>query len=530
MNQNEEKENQKESRKLMLLQAIHARTADWHIKESRYHDLLRRLNEDFDPPLTDDEISEIADLSLNDLLDLIREYSNSDKKSTPNYPWTDLGNSERFVDSFGKKMRYCHTHKKWFVYDGIRWKKDRRGKIFEYAKKTIVAMYGELSNFEDNERQEKFLKFILSSQREPRVKAMVSMTQSDEGIAIVPEDLDKDSLLLNVKNGTFNLESFSLCAHSPEHYITKLAAVDYNADAKCERWLQFLDEIFSGNEHLIKFLQKAVGYSLSDSISEQVIFILYGSGENGKSTFITTIKELLGDYALQTPMSTFLVKQNDNAIPNDVAKLKGARFVSAIEADEGKKLSEALVKQLTGKDYVSARFLYGEFFDFFPRCKIFLAVNHRPEIKGTDHAIWRRIRLISFNVAFSDAKQDKELGEKLKKEFPGILNWAIEGYKLWKEEGLGHPNEIQEATQSYRDEMDVLGNYLDQCCEVKKSNFIASKNLYRHFKDWTEKNGEYTMSHRKFSLELQNKGLRKEHTRAGEKWMGVDLLFVEKNF
>ena len=207
------------------------------------------------------------------------------------------------------------------------------------------------------------------------------------------------------------------------------------------------------------YVQTAVGYSLTGLTSEQCFFVLHGLGDNGKTKLMETIKALMGDYATQTPTETFLVKGRGGQIPNDIAALRGARLVTSVEVDAGRHLSEALIKQVTGEDEVTARFLYKELFTFKPQFKLWLATNHKPVIRGSEHAIWRRIRLIPFTVKIPEAEQDKTLGNKLLSELPGILNWALEGCRLWQAEGLTAPAAVQAATQEYREEMDVLGDF-----------------------------------------------------------------------
>jgi putative DNA primase/helicase len=259
-----------------------------------------------------------------------------------------------------------------------------------------------------------------------------------------------------------------------------------------------------GNQDLIKFLQKAVGYSLTGSTREQVIFMFDGSGANGKSTFITLVLSLLGDYAQQTPTETLLRKQG--GIPNDIARLKGARFVAAVEAESGRQLAEVLIKQLTGGDRITARFLYKELFEFEPTFKLFLAVNHKPNIKGTDHAIWRRVHVIPFKVTIPPEERDRNLGEKLKAEHPGILRWAVEGCLLWQKEGLGVPESVTEATNDYRAEMDVIVDFIAECCEIDPTAKTKFSDLYRRYIEWSNENGQLNVSAPEFGQRLMEHG------------------------
>jgi putative DNA primase/helicase len=285
--------------------------------------------------------------------------------------------------------------------------------------------------------------------------------------------------------------------HRQEDMITKIARVDYDPAAECPAWKQFVREIMNYNSDIIMFLQNAAGWALTGDTSEQTMFILFGSGANGKSTFLNTIMYVLGDYAIATPTETFMKKTGDQ-LTNDIARLRGTRFVTTTEAEQGKRLSEPLIKQITGNDRMTARFLYGEFFNFVPTFKIFMATNHKPVIKGTDYGIWRRIKLIPFTTRIEEEKQDKHLEEKLRSEASGILNWLLEGAMRWKKEGLRAPAVILNATDEYRGEMDVIGNFLKECCVRVPGSTIRIRELFKVYQEWCEENNEHACSERFF--------------------------------
>jgi len=269
-----------------------------------------------------------------------------------------------------------------------------------------------------------------------------------------------------------------------------------------------LEEIFNGDKKLIDFTQRAVGYSLTGLTVEQVLFILYGTGANGKSVFLNLIGDLLGDYSITTPASTF--KDKPYEIPNDIARMAGARLVKSAEIKEGDRLNEERIKALTGGDWVTARFLHNEWFDFEPIAKFWIAVNHKPVIRGSDEAIWRRIRLIPFEVFFPPGKRDQHLYEKLKGELPGILAWAVEGCLRWQVEHLEPVGKVKEATNSYREESDIIAQFLEQRTTPCADGKVKAGDLYNAYKDWCEEEGESPVGKKTFSDRLQENGFRKK--------------------
>jgi putative DNA primase/helicase len=270
---------------------------------------------------------------------------------------------------------------------------------------------------------------------------------------------------------------------------------------------------------LITYLQRLIGYCLTGDVSEQVLWFLYGTGANGKSTFLNTILALLGDYAMQS-VSDLLMQKKNESHPTDRADLFGRRFVSTIETEQGKKLAEALVKQLTGGDTIRARHLYQDFFEFPPTHKILLAANYKPVVYGTDHAIWRRIKLIPFTVTITEQQKDKNLFQKLKNELPGILNWAIKGCLDWQKNGLGEPQEVYKATEQYRSEQDLLEQFITDHCEVHQKRSVQASILFDTFKN---KTGNTDISKMDFKQRMENKKFKQERRAGGFFWIGIGL-------
>jgi len=443
------------------------------------------------------------------------------------YHLTDLGNAQRMVARHGANLRYCHPWKRWFVWGGARWAQDDTAQVRRWAKDTVRAIYAEASRLPDEDRRKAVAKHALRSESDQKLRAMAALTESEPGIPVLPNQLDRQPWRLNVLNGTLDLRTGELLPHERADLMTKLAPVGYDPDATCPLWLAFLDRVMDSNEMLIRFLQRAVGYSLTASTVEQCFLILYGTGANGKSTFLQTVSAMAGDgYARQTPIETLLVRQG-RGIPNDIARLQGARLVTAQEAEEGQRLAESLVKQLTGGDRVAARFLHAEFFEFEPQFKIWLATNHKPAIKGTDYAIWRRIRLVPFTVTIPEAEQDKDLGTKLLAELDGILAWAVRGCLDWQRDGLGTPSEVIKATQVYRDESDVVGRFLEACCVQTENTRARAGALYKAYKAWCEESGERPISGTRFGLRLTERGLDKVKT-THVFYLGIGLLAEEE--
>lgn len=440
------------------------------------------------------------------------------------YPNTDLGNAERFAADHAERARFCHAMGSWLIWDGTRWAKDRDGSIQSLAKETVRNLQrraGELTN--DTERHD-LLKFGLQSEQVHRINAMLSLARNEPGIPVGESDLDSDPWLFNVLNGTIDLRTGSLHEHRRDDLITKIAPIDYAPEASCPLWLKFLVDVTNGNDDLAAYLQRAVGYTLTGDVSEQVLFMLYGTGANGKSTFLEALRAVFGDYAEVTDFNTLMVT-NRTGPRNDLAKLQGARFVTATESDEGKRMAEPVVKQITGKDQISARPLYKEFTNFVPQFKFWLGMNHRPAIQGTDSGIWRRIHLIPFEVCIEDEKRDRHLLEKLKMEAPGILAWAIQGLAKYRRVGLGQPEVVRAATTDYRLDQDVLGRFIEARCLVAPTTSIGGRVLYDGFRKWCAENVEEPWNERRFSQSMAERKFQK--TRGGPTrgvvWFGIQL-------
>jgi len=436
---------------------------------------------------------------------------------------SELGNAERLVARHGKDIRYCHEWNKWLIWTGTHWQIDLTGEVERRAKETIRAIYSEAAEIEDEEKRAALAKHAAKSETNRAISAMVELAKSEPGIPVLSDQLDSDIWLLNCKNGTLDLRTGELRPHNRKDYITRIIPTEYNPYADFEEWAKFLHRIMNDNAELISFLQRAVGYSLTGSTREQCLFMLYGCGANGKTTFLEAISDVLAGYAQRTPTDTLLAKDT-SGISNDIARLKGARFVVASEVEEGKRMAESLVKQMTGGEKMTARFMRAEYFEFMPHFKLWVGTNHKPVIRGTDQAIWRRIKLIPFNVTIPPEERDKNLLNKLRREMPGILNWAVMGCMDWQKNGLGEPEEVIKATNDYRSEMDVLTRFVSDCCTTATQRGTKSSELYKKYAEWSKDNGEFALSQTKFSTRMQEKGFNKTRTNRGMVWEGIAIV------
>jgi putative DNA primase/helicase len=436
---------------------------------------------------------------------------------------TDLGNAERLIARHGHNLRYCYPRRKWFVWDGTRWKIDENGEVMRYGKKTVRSIRHAAADADTKEERKRLWKHAKSSESKTRLRAMEELARSEEGVPAQPGALDADNWLLNTESGTVDLRRGKLFGHDRGDLITKKAPVSYDPEAECLRWLQFLDEVFAGDQELIDYVQRALGYSMTGSTEEQKIFIPHGSGANGKGTFINTVKHILGDYA-QATRPGLLMRRNSSGGPSEgEAALRGARFVSTSETGSRQKFSEATVKRLTGSDTVRARFLRENEIEFEPTHKIWLATNHKPVIEDTDHAIWRRIQLIPFNVTFSEEEQDEQLEEKLKEEAPGILRWMVEGCRKWQKHGLDPAQSVREATSQYRSEMDVIGAFLDEECVENSNATVQASTLYQAYENWCDRKGEKPEKQRGFGMRMTERGFERERKRDGYHYLGLGI-------
>jgi putative DNA primase/helicase len=447
---------------------------------------------------------------------------------------TDLGNAERFIALHGHDLRYVPQWG-WLSWDGRRWCRDSLVAPMEYAKDTVRRIL----QLDAEQRDGDLERHARKSESFHRLQAMLAVAQSDPRVVRGPEEFDTQPMLLTCLNGTLDLETGQLRSHVREDHITRLAPVAYDRDAwhpdayyaqygdggdgaGLPLWNRFIRDITEDDPALAGYLQRAVGYSLTGSTREAAFFIAYGGGRNGKSKFLEAVRGVFGDYGQAIPTAT-LLEHYGHDIPNDLAALAGSRLATAAEPKAGAKWNESIIKQLTGGDSIAARFLHREFFTFRPVAKLWLGTNHKPETNEDTAALWRRIKLIPFLAYFDGSRDDPQIGEKLIGEAERILAWAVQGCLDWQRGGLGEPERVQQATQGYRDEQDVLGDFLLEQCQIGDDCKVKARELYKAYERWVWDRHSKPLKEKQFLALVEQKGFRRAKQAQGMMVLGVGL-------
>lgn len=444
---------------------------------------------------------------------------------------TDCGNAERLKAAAGEDVCYCHGFKKWLIWDETRWKIDLVDEILRRAKATILQFLSQAIQAK-NEQAEKFARQSLDARR---LHAMVSLAECE--LPITPEQLDTNPYLLNFRNATVDLRTGDCRPHSQEDFITKVIEHDYNAEATCPLFEATLLRLMGGGpdaseeevnraEALVNHLHKAIGYSATGITSEKVVFVVHGSGANGKTTILVIIFQCLGEYSGVVLVESIMSRQENNNASADLADLRGARFVMTSETEEGQRLAEGKLKRITqgvagGK--IKACRKYENPIEFTETHKLWMDCNHKPVVRGTNAGIWNRIHLIPFNVTISPDEIDRELPTKLMAEAPGILAWIVAGAVRWFQEGLGRPPEVAEALREYREEMDQVGRFVDECCVVGSFATAKAREVYMCYRKWAEDAGESFVTETAFGRKLAERAFVKKHTEHGARYEGIGL-------
>lgn len=453
--------------------------------------------------------------------------AHSGKADTPTEPLfpcnlTDKGNAERIILQHSGELRFIEDTGHWINWESGYWQMDKARSAARWRMmQTITSMHEEAGSSAFTGDRKALSQWALTSESRVRIDSAVSLAKEHPQITTRITELDADPMLLGVRNGVVNLRTGVLGPADPDNLITHQVATEFDPDAKCPLWERTLERI-QPDPVLRSFLHRCIGYSLTALTGEQVMFLVYGRGANGKSLVVETLLELLGGYSQKAPSDLLLARSASSDLSNDVARLRGARLVAAIETDEGRKLAEARVKEITGGDRISARFLHKEFFEFRPVSKLWLVTNHKPRISGTDDGIWRRIVQIPFSEYISEADRDLDLAQKLRRELPGILAWAVRGCLDWQKQGLNKPRAVIELGKEYRADQDVLGGFLDDRCVQRERVSVTAKALYAEYQSWCEENGHAPSSQTMFGSKLRDRGFQKEK-KGTVIWHGVAL-------
>lgn len=399
------------------------------------------------------------------------------------FPRNDLGFSQMIAATNVGILKFNHDMSSWLVWDKYWWSVDKTSRILQKAIETTELLREISAGIEDDDAREDALKYVSRIQNKSKIDAALALAKSHDGIATRHFEWNRQPMLLGVRNGVVDLCKGKIIEPDPEALISTHLDIDYQSAKPPTRWLRFLDEIFEGRKDVISFVQRAIGYTLTGDTSEQCFFLLVGTGANGKSVFLHTLRTLMGEYAVSSPFSTFLRGSNPS-LSNDLAMISGRRLVVASEANESTSFDEARIKTITGGETISARFLHQEFFEFRPICKIWLSVNHLPTVRDDSEGFWRRVRRIDFPHEFRGSEKDPHLAETLEAELPGILAWAVEGSLLWQKQGLTPPQSIESSTHGYREKSDILAPFYQECCKFGETEVVADDDLYRAYRNW----------------------------------------------
>jgi len=475
------------------------------------------------PPLDDVELQNIAKS--------VARYEPVDAKELreEQFPRSESGDAELLVRLYNDTLRYDYRRKRWLLWKKHWWRDDDVEEVLLLAKETARFRQRLAFAIKDDDKRTKALAWAFGGESRRRRENMLRLARLEPPISDDGENWDKDPSLVGVSNGVVDLRRGELRDGRQADRITRVIPFDFDPTAQCPGWEKFLDEIFGGDEKLVEFIHLAVGYSLTGDTSEEILFILYGTGWNGKSVFLRTLSYVFGPYAWNAAFTTFELRGRSE-IPHDLAGLDGARFVTASETNEGRRLNEARIKSLTGRDLATARFMYEREFTFMPVCKIWLGVNHKPVIRDDSLGFWRRIRLVPFEQSFKGEAEDKTLDEKLKAEAPGILAWAVGGAVTWREKGLTFPEKVKLATTAYEEESDPLAEFLEECCILEAKCKSRASVLYAEYQRWSN---EYKLSQRsrlgpkQFSQRMVSRFTKKKES-SGIVYHGVGVLVEAK--
>ncbi len=446
----------------------------------------------------------------------------------PGFNLTDYGNAERLVNLFGEVIRFSPERKSWLVWTGKVWKWDTGGiEIAKLAKMTSRNIYREVADESDDGLRKELDKHARATERQVRLDAMIKSAESEPGIAVNLTDMDSNHWLLNVNNGTIDLRTGEIKVHNRKDLITEILPIEYDAEATSAEWNTFLHRIFSGNADLIAYVQRSLGYSITGDQSEQAFFFCYGSGFNGKSTLLNACRLVMGNYATEIPPTAFMIDKTKRGGPDEaIANLKNKRLVCSTELEDGQRLSVSLVKRMTGGEPLWCEHKFERGYNFQPTHKLWLSGNHEPVITDTTNSIWFRLKKIPFTIEIPESDRKKGYAEKLASEqAAAILAWMVRGCVEWQKAGnLGEPEAVKRAISEYRDQQDILYDYLLERCIFQKSAVIDQKDLYTNYKQWAEENDINAIGKLTFRARILEKGATSAIGNRNIKiWRGIRL-------
>lgn len=453
--------------------------------------------------------------------------------TTLDYRTSELGTAERLIDEHKHDLLYCESMGGWWHWNGVRWRLDNNA-VHGYAEQLARTLLIEAAGA-DRSEQDQLIAHAKHTLKDKALNAIVSRARRDTRVIVEADIFDANPHLLNVENGTVDVRTGAMHDHRREDYITKLAPVSFYTTATAPLWEQFLTQVLP-DEEVRRYVQKAIGQALTGTTEQQALYVNHGSGANGKSTFFDAIFSMMGDYAGVIDTDVLMERNRPGGATPEIMFLIGKRMVIASESKQGDHLNESMIKKLTGDEYLTGRNLYAKEMVTFKRLfKLFMHVNHRPEIKGTDYAIWRRQRLIPWTITIADEAKDRQLPDKLRTELPGILNWSLAGYQLYLQEGLEPPEAVQTATDQYREDMDKVGQFIrDKCITnmpgsgIREELSVPVDELYKAYVEWCVSDGVRSEKKRKFGERMKEleyaQEVRKRTGKATRVWLGIGLL------
>ncbi len=437
------------------------------------------------------------------------------------HPETELGNARRLVEALSGDARFEPASRQWFFWDGRHWARDEEGEITRQAKRVVDELLAAAKLVNDPDTSKRRMAFAFKSQTAARISGMIELAKTEPGVPIKFDAFDRQPHLLNVANGLVDLRTGELLPHDRDAFSTHVIDIEYDPSAECPVFETFIVDVLARDPELVEYVQRAVGYAATGETREQCFFVLHGEGANGKSTALNAVRSVLDSYGKHTPTDTLV--QKAGGASNDLARLAGTRFVTASEANADQRLADALLKQVTGDEPIVARFLFKEFISFRPTFKLFLATNQLPQVNGNDPAMWRRIRTIPFTRVFTPEEQDRELADKLAAERAGILAWIVRGAVSWYRSGLPTPAAVKSANAEYRSEMDSVGQFIEERCELAADAAVSASTLYGSYRHHSNDNGRSPVSTTMFGRTLSKRGFQPDKRGGVQYRVGLQL-------